>query len=138
MRMTTWIAVLVVAVVPCLTANGAETSQGSSSSVPEQIAVTGVPDNALTGYGLVVGLAGTGDSRQAPFAAQTLTNVLQQLGVNIPVTAVSAKNVATVLVTAALPPSAHSGAQIEVTVSSLGDATSLAGRHAAAHRALCS
>ncbi len=127
MRMKTWIAVLVVAVAPCLTAYGAESPQGSSTSVPEQIAVAGLPDNALIGYGLVVGLAGTGDSRQTPFAAQTLATVLQQLGVNIPVTAVIPKNVATVLVTAAPPPSAHSGAQLDVMVSSLGDATSLGG-----------
>jgi flagellar P-ring protein precursor FlgI len=128
MKLHSWIkAILVVMVVlPCLKAN-AESSRSMSTAVREQVSATGAPDNALTGYGLVVGLAGTGDSRQTPIGAQILSVVLRQLGVNIPVEAVSAKNVATVLVAAPLPPSAGSGAQVDVTVSSLGDATSLVG-----------
>jgi flagellar P-ring protein precursor FlgI len=76
---------------------------------------------------MVVGLAGTGDRRQTVFSTQTLGNVLQKMGVQIPVAAVSVKNVAAVFVTATLPPFAHPGTQIDVTVSSIGDAISLDG-----------
>jgi flagellar P-ring protein precursor FlgI len=81
----------------------------------------------LIGYGMVVGLAGTGDRRQTMFSTQTLANILQRMGVQIPASAVSVKNIAAVFVTASLPPFARPGTQIDVTVSSIGDATSLEG-----------
>ncbi len=91
-------------------------------------AVQGVRANQLIGYGLVVGLNGTGDSlRNSPFTAQSLQSMLDQMGVNIRNANSRTRNVAAVVVTADLPPYAGPGARIDVTVSSLGDATSLAG-----------
>ena len=89
--------------------------------------IEGVRQNPLIGYGMVVGLAGTGDRRQTMFSTQTLANILQKMGVQIPAAAVSVKNVAAVFVTASLPPFSRPGTQIDVTVSSIGDATSLEG-----------
>lgn len=89
--------------------------------------IEGVRENPLIGYGMVVGLAGTGDRRQTMFSTQTLANILQKMGVQIPAAAVSVKNIAAVFVTASLPPFARPGSQIDVTVSSIGDSTSLEG-----------
>src|SRR6185312_5036675 len=89
--------------------------------------VAGVRDNLLVGYGLVVGLQGTGDRQQTLFTTQTLGNVLQKMGVQIPPAQVMVNNVAAVFVTATLPPFARPGMRIDVTVSSTGDARSLAG-----------
>jgi flagellar P-ring protein precursor FlgI len=89
--------------------------------------VEGVRGNPLIGYGVVVGLAGTGDSRQTVFTTQTLGNILQRMGVQIPATAVQVRNVAAVFITATLPPFAQPGTRIDVTVSSTGDAKSLGG-----------
>lgn len=87
----------------------------------------GVRDNPLIGYGLVVGLNGTGDRRQTIFTTQTLANVMQRMGVQIPPSSVRVNNVAAVFVTATLPPFARPGTRIDVTVSSVGDAKSLEG-----------
>jgi len=87
----------------------------------------GVRGNQLMGYGLVVGLKGTGDTTQAKFTAQTLANLLGRQGVNIAPSNVLVKNVAAVIVTAELPAFARPGQKIDVTVSSTGDAASLAG-----------
>nr|WP_265519473.1 flagellar basal body P-ring protein FlgI [Nitratireductor luteus] len=85
-------------------------------------------DNQLVGYGLVIGLKGTGDSlRNAPFTEQSIRAMLENLGIATEGGRARAKNVAAVIVTANLPPFVQSGARIDVTVSSLGDATSLAG-----------
>ena len=89
--------------------------------------VEGVRDNPVVGYGIVVGLKGTGDSQQTIFTTQTLANVLQHMGVQIPPATVTVKNVAAVFVTANLPPFATPGTRIDVTVASAGDARSLAG-----------
>jgi flagellar P-ring protein precursor FlgI len=87
----------------------------------------GVRGNQLLGYGLVVGLKGTGDSTQVKSTAQTLSNVLARQGVNIPSASLAVKNVAAVMVTATLPAFSRPGQRIDVTVSSSGDCTSLAG-----------
>ncbi|MDR3672240.1 MAG: flagellar basal body P-ring protein FlgI [Holophaga sp.] len=87
----------------------------------------GVRANQLLGYGLVVGLKGTGDTTQAKFTAQTLSNLLARQGVQIAPSSVLVKNVASVMVTADLPAFARPGQRIDVTVSSTGDAASLAG-----------
>ena len=88
----------------------------------------GVRENMLVGYGLVVGLAGTGDSlRNAPFTRQSLEGMLERLGINIRGTNLQTNNVAAVMVTANLPPFARHGARIDVAVSALGDAKSLQG-----------
>ena len=107
----------------------AAVSQETVRSVPirDLATIEGVRENPLIGYGMVVGLAGTGDRRQTMFSAQTLGNILLKMGVTIPASAVSVKNVAAVFVTASLPPFARPGTQIDVTVSSIGDATSLEG-----------
>jgi flagellar P-ring protein FlgI len=88
--------------------------------------VQGVRDNQLVGYGLVVGLTGTGD-KSAGFVTQSVSTMLEALGITISPGDVSVRNVAAVIVTATLPPFVKAGARIDVTVSSLGDAKSLKG-----------
>jgi len=92
-------------------------------------AIQGVRVNQLVGYGLVVGLDGTGDqTTQTPFTTQSITNMLMQMGVNLPPgTNMQLKNVAAVMVTADLPPFAQAGQGIDITVSSMGNAKSLRG-----------
>ncbi|PIE11979.1 MAG: flagellar biosynthesis protein FlgA [Rhodobacterales bacterium] len=88
----------------------------------------GVRSNDLVGYGLVVGLNGTGDGlRNAPYTEEILSNILERLGVNVTGEQLRPKNVAAVLVTASLPPFARAGSPIDVTVSAIGDAKSLLG-----------
>ena len=101
----------------------------ASVRIKELAAVQGVRSNQLVGYGLVVGLDGTGDqTTQTPFTTQSLNAMLQQLGVTVPAgTAMQLRNVAAVLVTAQLPPFAQPGQAIDVNVSSVGNAKSLRG-----------
>ncbi len=87
----------------------------------------GVRGNQLMGYGVVVGLDGTGDKDQTKFTVQSLTNLLARQGISINPTAVKVKNVAAVIVTAELPAFSKAGQKMDVTVSSTGDAKSLAG-----------
>lgn len=89
--------------------------------------VEGIRDNPLVGYGMVVGLNGTGDRSQTLFSTQTLTSILNRLGIQVPASAIRINNVASVMVTAVLPPFAHAGMKIDATVSSIGDAKSLEG-----------
>ena len=91
--------------------------------------IEGIRDNQLLGYGLVVGLNGTGDKQQTIFSVQTLVNMLQTMGVNVQsqISTIQVRNIAAVFVTAALPPFSRPGTKIDVTVSSIGDAKSLAG-----------
>jgi len=89
--------------------------------------VEGVRDNSLIGYGLVVGLKGTGDRQQTYFTVQTLASILARMGVQIPSASVRVNNVAAVFVTANLPPFARPGMHLDVMVSSSGDARSLEG-----------
>jgi flagellar P-ring protein precursor FlgI len=88
--------------------------------------VSGARDNQLVGYGLVVGLAGDGDKDPA-YTRQSVANLLQRYGINIPAATLSAKNVAVVLVTADIPAFAKNGTRLDVTVASMGDAKSLQG-----------
>lgn len=88
--------------------------------------VSGARDNQLVGYGLVVGLAGDGD-KDPVYTKQTIANLLQRHGVNVPAQALSAKNVAVVMLTADIPAFMKPGARLDVTVSSIGDAKSLQG-----------
>ncbi|SNB47036.1 flagellar basal body P-ring protein FlgI [Geobacter sp. DSM 9736] len=87
----------------------------------------GVRDNQLIGYGLVVGLNGTGDSDQTSFPVQSLVNVLERMGVTVNRSEIKVKNVAAVMVTATLPPFAKQGSKLDVLVSSMGDSKSIAG-----------
>src|SRR5436309_8990034 len=87
--------------------------------------VEGVRDNQLIGYGLVVGLNGTGDRKQTLFSTQSLTNLLQQMGVSVPPSAVTVRNTAAVMVTATLPGFAQEGVHIDATAAAIGDASNL-------------
>jgi len=89
--------------------------------------VAGVRDNSLIGYGLVVGLKGTGDRQQTFFTVQTLASILARMGVQIPSASVRVNNVAAVFVTASLPPFSRPGMHVDIAVSSSGDARSLEG-----------
>ena len=100
----------------------------AQSRIKDIAAVQGVRDNMLVGYGLVVGLDGSGDSlRNAPFTKQSLEAMLERLGVNTRDSDMKTKNVAAVMVTAELPPFGRTGSRLDVTISTLGDAKSLAG-----------
>ncbi len=100
-----------------------------AARIKELAAIQGVRANTLVGYGLVVGLDGTGDqTTQAPFTAQSLTAMLQQLGVTVPAgTSMQLRNVAAVMVTTVLPPFAQPGQTLDVSVASIGNAKSLRG-----------
>jgi flagellar P-ring protein FlgI len=89
--------------------------------------VEGVRENPLIGYGMVVGLTRTGDSQQTIFTTQTLANIMQRMGAQIPALTARISNVAAVFVTSSLPAFARPGTQLDVTVSSIGDAKSLEG-----------
>lgn len=93
----------------------------------EVASVRGVRENQLVGYGLVVGLAGTGDGTQAKFTIQSLANTLQKMGVVVPASAIRVRNAAAVMVTANLPAFAQSGSKLDVNVASIGDAKALTG-----------
>jgi flagellar P-ring protein precursor FlgI len=95
--------------------------------VRDVTSVEGVRDNMLVGYGLVVGLRGTGDRQQTIFTVQTLANAMQKMGVLISPSTVVVKNVAAVFITASLPAFARPGSKMDVTISSIGDAQSLEG-----------
>ncbi len=105
----------------------AESAPARESKIRDLVTIEGVRDNALLGYGVVVGLNGTGDRSQTVFTTQTLANVLQRMGVQVPPTALRVNNVAAVFVTANLPAFARPGTRIDITVSSTGDAKSLEG-----------
>jgi flagellar P-ring protein precursor FlgI len=96
--------------------------------IKDLVDVDGVRGNDLVGYGLVVGLNGTGDGlRNAPFTEEMMANLLERLGVNVSGEAFRPRNVAAVLVTATLPPFARAGGRVDVAVSAIGDAQSLLG-----------
>lgn len=96
--------------------------------IKDLVEFDGVRGNDLVGYGLVVGLNGTGDGiRNAPFTEEIMSNILERLGVNVTGEQFRPRNVAAVLATAELPPFARAGSRIDVTVSAIGDAKSLLG-----------
>ncbi|MCK7579161.1 MAG: flagellar basal body P-ring protein FlgI [Chromatiales bacterium] len=104
-------------------------NSGGAERIKDLATIAGVRDNQLIGYGLVVGLNGTGDqTTQAPFSTQSLKNMLNQLGVTLPEGVnPQTKNMAAVMITADLPPFAKPGQRMDITVSSLGNAKSLRG-----------
>jgi len=112
----------------CLVALMAWPALANAIRIKDLVEFDGVRGNDLVGYGLVVGLNGTGDGiRNAPFTEDIMSNILERLGVNITGEQFRPKNVAAVFVTATLPPFSRSGSTIDVTVSAIGDATSLLG-----------
>ncbi|MGD0212143.1 MAG: flagellar basal body P-ring protein FlgI [Terriglobales bacterium] len=102
-------------------------SEPLAVKIRDLTSVEGVRENSLIGYGMVVGLTQTGDSQQTVFTTQTLANIMQRMGAQIPPATAIVKNVAAVFVTASLPAFARPGTQVDVTVSSIGDAKSLEG-----------
>ncbi|MEO0962824.1 MAG: flagellar basal body P-ring protein FlgI, partial [Pseudomonadota bacterium] len=100
----------------------------ASSRIKDLASVEGIRDNHLVGYGLVVGLDGSGDSlRNAPFTRQSLQSMLERLGVNTRDATLNTNNVAAVMVTGNLPAFGSQGSRMDITVSTLGDASSLLG-----------
>ncbi|MCB9979801.1 MAG: flagellar basal body P-ring protein FlgI [Rhodospirillales bacterium] len=103
-------------------------AEAKTSRIKDIVDIEGVRDNVLVGYGLVVGLNGTGDTlKNSPFTEQSLTAMLERLGVNVRGQNLNTGNVAAVMVTATLPPFRNQGSTIDVNVSALGDADSLLG-----------
>ncbi len=96
-----------------------------AARIKELVKIKGVRSNPLLGYGLVVGLPGSGDSRRTLFTNQSLGSLLRRMGVNIPPGDIDVDNTAAVMVTAELPPFANPGEQVDVIVSAIGDARSL-------------
>ncbi|MBS1856545.1 MAG: flagellar basal body P-ring protein FlgI [Acidobacteria bacterium] len=99
----------------------------AAARLKDLVSVEGVRDNQLIGYGIVVGLAGTGDRQQTIFSIQSLTNMLERMGVSVPPTGVRVANTASVMVTATLPPFAQPGLRIDATAAAIGDASNLQG-----------
>lgn len=116
-RIATFV-ILVMLLVPTL---------GHATRIKDIAAFDGVRDNQLVGYGLIVGLNGSGDSDQTKFPVQSLVNMLERMGVTVNRADIKVKNVAAVMVTATLPPFAKQGTKLDVLVSSLGDAKTIAG-----------
>jgi len=119
MRLPCVILFLLLAVLP--------RAEAKPARIKELVSIEGVRDNQLIGYGLVVGLNGTGDKRQTFFSAQSLANMLDRLGVQINPQAMLVRNMAAVLVTANLPPFAQPGVRIDLTAAAIGDASNLQG-----------
>ncbi len=102
-------------------------SRADAARIKDLSSFEGVRENQLVGYGLVVGLNGTGDSDQARVQLQSIVTMLERMGVTVGINQVKVKNIAAVMVTATLPPFAKQGNKLDVLVSSLGDAKSVAG-----------
>jgi len=100
---------------------------GDGTRLKDLVSIEGVRDNQLVGYGIVVGLNGTGDSRQTIFSAQSLTNLLARMGVAVSPSLILVRNTAAVLVTADLPPFAQPGTRIDISVGAIGDSSNLQG-----------
>lgn len=101
--------------------------QEHKARVKDIASIEGIRDNQLVGYGLVVGLQGTGDSQQTAFPTQTLAAMLLRMGVSVPASSIRVQNLAAVFVSATLPPFARAGTKLDITASSAGDARSLEG-----------
>ena len=99
----------------------------AATRLKDLVSIEGVRDNQLVGYGLVVGLAGTGDSQQTVFSAQSLTNLLARMGVAVSPTAIMVRNTAAVFVIADLHPFAQPGTRIDIEVGAIGDCKNLQG-----------
>ena len=118
------IALLMMVMGMVATSAAEDTTPQRQARIKDIATVEGVRDNQLVGYGIVVGLHGTGDSQQTGFSTQTLAAMLLRMGVSVPATGIRVQNLAAVFVSATLPPFARPGAKIDVTASSAGDANS--------------
>lgn len=119
--------VLVLAAAFAANTFAAAPARATDVFVKDVAHVQGVTGNQLVGYGIVTGLNGTGDSTSVIFTSQTIQNVLQSFGLSTTSNEVRTRDVAAVMVTATLPPFAHSGDNVDVTVSAMGDSSSLQG-----------
>ena len=118
----------VIAVLLALAFAATAEAAPGTARIKDIVEFEGVRDNMLIGYGLVVGLNGTGDSlNNSPFTEQSIIGMLDRLGVNIREDGLNTKNVAAVMVTATLPPFTNQGSRIDVSISALGDSKSLQG-----------
>ena len=128
MRASLLSLVLTVVLAACLSVTLVSVPANATSRIKDLVDIEGVRENQLIGYGLVVGLNGTGDSlNNTPFTRQSLQGMLERLGVNVRDSNLRTDNVAAVMVTANLPPFSTQGTRIDVSVSALGDAESLQG-----------
>ncbi len=122
-----WVgAILVLALLALATFARADGGE-HKARVKDISSIEGIRDNQLVGYGLVVGLQGTGDSQQTTFPTQTLAAMLLRMGVSVPAGAIRVQNLAAVFVSATLPPFSRPGTKLDITASSAGDARSLEG-----------
>jgi flagellar P-ring protein FlgI len=122
--------VLIVALMMTASAGFAQevvSTSGRQARVKDIASIEGIRDNQLVGYGIVVGLQGTGDSQQTTFPTQTLAATLLRMGVSVPAASIRVQNLAAVFVSATLPPFARPGTKLDITASSAGDAKSLEG-----------
>ncbi len=123
-----FLTVTLAVVMAGVTFHAAPAQADVQARIKDIVQFEGVRDNMLIGYGLAVGLNGTGDTlNNAPFTQQSLIGMLERLGVSVTDLSMTTKNVAAVMVTATLPPFSNEGTRIDVTVSTLGDAKSLEG-----------
>jgi flagellar P-ring protein precursor FlgI len=99
----------------------------SATRLKDLVALEGVRENQLIGYGLVVGLNGTGDRQQTIFSPQSLANMLERMGVSVPGATIRVKDTAAVMITATLPPFAQPGTHLDATAAAIGDAANLQG-----------
>jgi flagellar P-ring protein FlgI len=113
--------------VPAQPPVSAELPTANVARLKELVTFEGMRDNQLLGYGLVVGLSGTGDRQQTIFSVQSLTNLLARMGVTVSPKAIRVNNTASVMVTATLPPFAQPGTRIDITAAAIGDSASLQG-----------
>lgn len=114
-----------LALLLCFSAAGATAPQ--DRKISQLVTLEGARDNQLVGYGLIVGLQGTGDKRQTVFSTQSLAAMLERMGVQVNPQALLVRNIAAVIVTATLPPYAGKGTKIDVNVAAIGDAQNLQG-----------
>src|SRR3984957_7075965 len=117
-------AMLLTSAAGAFASNPVPPAPARQARVKDISSVEGIRDNQLVGYGIVVGLGGTGDSQQTTFPAQTLAATLLRMGVSVPASSIRVQNLAAVFISATLPPFARSGTKLDITVSSAGDARS--------------
>jgi flagellar P-ring protein FlgI len=122
-----WLIALCCALLPVAAVMAADPPGRSQVRLKDLGRIDGWRDNALVGYGIVTGLAGTGDSLRNKATRQSLANLLSQFGLSLGTDQVQSRNVAAVMVLATLPPFAREGGRLDVTVTSMGDARSLVG-----------
>src|SRR5216683_3139556 len=118
---------LTMLLIFALNASASDPATPRQARVKDISSIEGIRDNQLVGYGIVVGLQGTGDSQQTSFPTQTLAATLLRMGVSVPASSIRVQNLAAVFVSATLPPFARPGTKLDITASSAGDARSLEG-----------